>query len=349
MPAMYQPNTRKPEQDCFGRYPSDCPVSTGKRKEPKSDDLLWFDKINRHGGYCSSNFLIAYSHACGTRRNAYNMRQQMKELWRESNTPHGGRYLVRHHEQSRNVRNKFGNYLIYSLRDPAKRALQDGGNWADSSPDTSGSAQHDMERCFVTQSIELGCLREPNTYRFVHFDEVLKTFDIGAVFPVEFSYHVTGNKYDMQGTTYQHRGYLKPDAIFGIEYLEEKLTVIYLLEMDCRNETIRSKNMKDKSHTRSILQYRQFLGGKAWKKDNYFGCDKNISVMGLFVTKSDYHMRSVMERARELSKGGNGMNYLAYNVLNPNADPAYFTPPPVLYRLFDEPWERPSGKGFRLS
>lgn len=336
---MYKPRVIKnPRKDVVGRFDRYEPVSTGKRVNPQPDDEMWFKKIREHG-YLPSNMLSEFSKHIGRRKSPKSNQKRLLDLKRESNTPDGGRYLELHDDQRHKNKYDYGKFLTYHLNSNSLNRLKKIGLDHVKPPDPSGSARHDMQRAFMTATYELNCLREPEKYRFIQHWEVMERFNLKGKFPVSFSY-------DIDGHTFEHDGTLKPDAIFGIEYLEEKMTVYYLFEMDCMNERIFTRDMGVKSHTRSFLQYRKFLGGREYK--NFFG---NERVMGLLTTKSLVHMHSIMDYSRYLSADQKGVNYLAYNILNdnPDADPAFFIPPPVQYRFFDEPWERTSGKPFQLS
>ncbi len=360
---MQKPRTKHPYLDTLGRrYRHAKP--TGTRIFLQPDDILWFKKIQEHG-FLSSDEIIAFSSYLGTRRSKDKILRRLKKLCVETRMLLRGKeikgpLLDKHHKQDSDVLFVNGKFNVFHNRPAAKKLLKTIGIEG-FPPDASSSVQHDMYRSFVTAGIELCCLREPDKYRYISHCVVLRRLNLKGWFPIDFNYEIDSH-------TYKHSGILKPDAIPGIEYLQQQVTVYYCVEADCMNETITTKNMDaKKSHTKSILQYRKLLGGFKWvslKDENgaiqkekmrnwmeFFGGQKQVGLMKLTVTKTRVHSSGIQQQERYLSPGGHGMSYSAHTIFAPHStfDPYYFRPPGVMYHLFDEKWHRSIGKPFQLS
>jgi hypothetical protein len=98
--------------DSLSRRKRTHPTSTDKRVTPQERDLLWFQKIHRHGPL-SSSYLHAFSKHL--RRNEKRAKDRLTDLFNESRTPHGGAYLSRPSQQFRTLDSRY-NELVRSNR-----------------------------------------------------------------------------------------------------------------------------------------------------------------------------------------------------------------------------------------
>src|SRR5579872_1754276 len=98
------------------------PQSTIALIELSKRDVLWFERLHRHGPLTSAH-LLAYSRIV-LGYNDEQAKHRLGELFHEENTPHGGRYLVRPEEQE-HTRHFLNNKLVYDLSKYGYKALED--------------------------------------------------------------------------------------------------------------------------------------------------------------------------------------------------------------------------------
>lgn len=309
--------------------------STGKFIELRSADLVRFDAIQRHG--CLDSKLLhefTKTEAKNVRSSSY----RLGRLFHEDNTKYKGPYLERPPQQFGTV-NSYYHHSVYDLNKRSLAALGEAGMLREHRPAKSTSWVHDFLLASVTASAELGTLRNPEKYRFICEAEALARLGIELYFPVSYSYT------DIHGKPFAHKGHVKPDALFGIEYLETGTVRWFLVEVYRHTATGRASdsNAERKDHRRSLLQYRKFIFGKGYEQ--YFG---KGGVVLLHVTANDTNRRNIMKIAEEVSPlshtdedgkpVGKGFNFALFRSV-PDFD-YYFKPPGPMYELFDEPWER---------
>jgi hypothetical protein len=97
--------------DAIGRRHREQPYACGKRIAPTERDVLWFDKLHRHGPL-STPYLLAYSRL--VRRSDTRARDRLTDLFNEDETPHGGTYLSRPWQQFETLDARYHD-LVYDL------------------------------------------------------------------------------------------------------------------------------------------------------------------------------------------------------------------------------------------
>ena len=286
-------------------------------------DLLCFEKLHRHGPL-PTEYLLAYSANLGMAENR--ARDRLTQLYHEKDTPNGGRYLTRPvQQQNTPIRNQC---TVHDLREPAFEALQQYGKLQPYAPAHAHGMwwQHDFMLACFTSSIELACLQEPEKYRFIFHDEICAKADRRLSFEVKYD-----DSHDIKRTQN-----LKPDRVFGIQYLKSNITRYYLVEADRGTETINSTDTGRKRLLDNDLQYRQFIGELEYKKALKF--QGGIVLLNIFT--SETRMNNLMTQISPA-------NYMAFKSL-----PMFggvFKAPPILLHLFTEPWQRPGREPFYLN
>ena len=284
------------------------PVSTGRRVYPTARDLLWFEKLHRHGPLPSS-YLAAY--APGTAENT--IVKRLTHLSSEDNTPHGGRYLTRPAQQFATLDARC-QQLVYDVSPRAVTALREAGRYRGTAPRTSGRCwKHDHMVACVCASIELATLREPDRYGYIFHDEVVAR--LGRAF-----FHVDGIK-------------VTPDRWGGIRYLTRGGVILFALEADCATEPHHSR-AKRKTLARNVSRYEAWITQGQYKKD--LGTSGGIVVLN--VTVNEQRMRNMIAAAEGVLAGGKAP-YLLYARV-PGFGPVY-KPPRPLFQLFTRAYARP--------
>lgn len=308
---MYMERTH----DRLGRRYRSRPVSTGKLTKPSDRDVLLFDKIHRHGPL-STPYLVAYSQL--VRKSANRAKDRLTDLFNEDDTPHHGTYLDRPWQQFETLDAR-QNDLVYDLTPQSERVLKEEGLWSEYAPHPGGSWKHSYMTACITASIELATLQTDDV-RYIFQDEILARNDISLAFPVT-----------VQGVTKN----LIPDALFGLEYTKdgEPIYRFFLVEADRATEPGRAKTFDRKSYSRTILQYRQFVGRKQYKE----ALGLHAGLLVLNVTTSERRHRNLLDLTSELSES-DGNNYLLFQYAETFGQ--YFRPPAILHNLFTGGWER---------
>jgi hypothetical protein len=310
--------------DSMGRRYRASPVSTGKRIRPSDRDILLFDKLHRHGPL-STPYLVAYSQLL--RKSVTRAKDRLTDLFNEDDTPHNGTYLDRPWQQFETLDAR-QNDLVYSLTPQSERVLKEEDMWSDYAPHPGGSWKHAYMTSCITASIELATLETENI-RFIFQDEILAKNNTVFKFPVT-----------VKGVTKN----LIPDALFGLEYTygDKKYYRFFLVEADRATEPGKAQNFDRKSYTRTILQYREFVGKGQYKEA--LGLSAGLLVVN--VTTSERRHRNLLELTKELSESS-GNNYLLFQ-FSPEFG-RYFHPPHILHELFTNGWERAGRAPFFLN
>ena len=194
--------------DAIGRRSRERPSSTGKRVTPQERDLLWFQKIHQHGPL-SSTYLHAFSKHI--RCNGKRARDRLTDLFNEECTPHMGAYLERPFQQFNTYDARYQD-LVYDLTPSAIVALKENGMWHEYAPGHSGPWVHRYMVSCITASIELSTLTDP-TLEYIPQEAILERAETVLRYPVPFKNPATGMKETKD---------LIPDAIFGLEYKQER-------------------------------------------------------------------------------------------------------------------------------
>lgn len=235
--------------DSLGRRSRLRATPTGKRVSPTARDYLWFSKLAEHGPLPSS-FLIAF--AKNSHKSEKRAKERLTDLFNESNTPHGGPYLVRPPQQFRTIDSRY-NQLVYDLAPAALKALADIEGDAAPKPSRSGPWLHSFMVSCITASIQLGCL-ERDDLSYIPQSRILSRAGAEMRCPTRITDPATGYKYDKD---------LIPDAIFGLEYgthVGSKYR-FFAVEADRATEPATSTNFNRKSFDRHLRQYREYVEG----------------------------------------------------------------------------------------
>ncbi len=314
--------------DSIGRRKRERRQSTEKRVTPQERDLLWFKKIHQHGPL-SSAYLHAFSKHI--RRNEKRSRDRLTDLYNEDQTPHCGPYLARPFQQFQTYDARYQD-LVYDLAPAAEKALKENGMLSEYAPGHSGPWVHSYMISCITASIELATLADP-TLEYIPQEQILERADTTLRYPVPFENSVTGKTETKD---------LIPDAIFGLEYKQEKGSKyrFFIVEADRGTEPSRSSRFNRKSHLRNFLQYREYVGRGLYKDH----VKLTAGMMVLNITTTTGTMDSMINLVSEMSKRGN--SYLLFQTCENFG--RYFKPPKPIWELLNGEWHRANYSEFEL-
>ena len=312
------------KQDLLGRRSRDRRAPSGRQISLTERDLLWLEKLHRHGPL-SSTFLLAYCRS--THRSEGRAKDRLTQLFHEAGA-HGGAYLDRPWQQFATHGARYHD-LVYDMTDAGLRALKEAGRLREHVPAPGGPWVHRYMTAAVTASIELAALRTQHI-RYIFGDEILAR----AQTPLCFSVTSDGVASD-----------LIPDAIFGLEYALEgrKLYRFFVVEADRGTEptTASTSRNRRKSYERTIRQYREFVGKGQYKAPLRL----TAGMVVLNVTTSEARTQTLIDLTGKLSDGGKN-SYMLFAAL-PQLGRA-FKPVDVLEHLLYSPWQRAGLSGFRI-
>ena len=318
------------ERDAVLRRSRTRPTPTGKRVTPQERDLLWFANVHEHGPL-STSFLHGFSkHRWTSEKRA---KERLTDLFHENNTPHGGAYLTRPHQQFRTIDSRY-NELVYDLLPAAEAALKKHGLYQEYRAGHTGPWLHRYMVSCITASIELATLDNPNL-AYIPGSTILAQAKATLRFPTEIEEPDTGYTYTKD---------LIPDAVFGLEYKQgnQRSYRFFALEADRGTEPTTTANFNRKSHLRTLLQYRDYIGAGGYKE--HLNLTAPLLVLNVFSDAKK--CRKVQELAADLG-GGRGSNYLLFQTF-PDFGGA-FRPPRPNRALLTEPWERAGEEPFNIA
>lgn len=315
--------------DSLNRRRRDWRQSTGKRVTPQPRDLLWFQKLHEHGPL-SSVYLHAFSEQIA--RSEKRARDRLTDLFNENETPHGGAYLDRPWQQFRTFDARY-QPLVYDLAKPAEKALREAGKWSDRVNESAGPWQHRFMVAAITASIELATLKNPNL-NFIPQHTILERAGERLRHPVPFTNPKTGK---------QERSDLIPDALFGLEYIDgdRKSYRFFLVEADRATEPSRSSKFNRKSHLRTLLQYREYVGRGLYKEH----LKLTAGMLVLNVTSSEAAFARMIKLTQEITEKGS--SYQLFQAV-PELG-GYFKPPEILRKFLNAPWNRAGCDSIRIN
>jgi len=304
--------------DAIGRRKRTRPISTGKRVTPQERDLLWFQKIHRHGPL-SSTYLHEFSKHL--RCNEKRARDRLTDLYNEDQTPHGGPYLTRPFQQFQTYDARYQD-LVYDLTPAAEKALKENGMWSKHAQSATGPWKHSFMVSCITASIELATIADPKL-AYIPQEAILERANTTLRYPVPFTNPKTGKTETKD---------LIPDAIFGLEYKQPGSSKyrFFLVEADRGTEPTRSSKFNRKSHHRNFLQYREYVGRGLYKKH----LNLTAGIMVLNVTTSEQTMANMIGLVGEISPRGN--SYLLFQTCEQFG--GYFKPPKLMLELLIKEW-----------
>ena len=304
---------------------------TGKQIALQPRDLLWFEKLHRHGPL-SSTYLHAFSeNLC---RNPQRARNRLTDLYNENSNPHGGFYMDRPPQQFQTLDARYQD-LVYDITPCAEEALKEDGRFRKDAPKPTGPWVHRYMVSSIAAAIEIETLKDPSL-RFVFQDEILERAEVPLRFPVEYRNRAT-KKLD--------KAELVPDGIFGLEYRlsdGRKRYRFFAIEADRNTEPIRSSQFARKSYYRAVLQYREFVGRGVYKDI----LKMTVPLLVLNVTTNPTHLQSLVDLVAEVS-GGAGNTFMLFQ-----ATPSFgrvFKPPALLPHLLHGSWQRAGHGDFHIN
>ena len=186
----------------------------------------------------------------------------------------------------------------------------------------------------ITASIELSAQKHENiTYIPQH--EVLERAGTELRYPTRIQDPKTGKSYTKD---------LIPDALFGLAYSVKGKSYyrFFLLEADRSTEPATSSNFHRKSHLRSLLQYREYIGKGLYK--NHLGLTSSLMVLNVFTEEAK--LDRILKLTTELS-WPHGNSYMLHRTCEQFG--LIFKPPKVMPELLEGAWQRGGQSDFLIS
>lgn len=308
-------DSRLVSTDALGRRTRMIRQPRGRRIGLQPRDLLWFEKLHRHGPLPTS-YLYAFSEHLA--------KDRCRTLKRLADLYNEGGYLDRPKQQFQTIDARY-NQLVYELNERAERVLQREGRFSDHAAGPGGPWVHRLMVSCVTASLELAA-EARSDLRYIPQHAILDRAGVGLGTSVTYEHPVTGQT---------HNGDLIPDAICGLEYCDGKRPRrrFFLIEADRNTEPNRSGRFDRKSFRKSILQYREYIGRGLYKE--HLKLDDPVAV--LTVTTSTRHMQNLINLVAEIAPSGKN-SFLCFQAVPAFGSP--FKPPQPLPTLLTGPWER---------
>lgn len=301
-------------RDALDRRWRDTPQPTGKRVYLRGRRLIWAQMLHWHGPLPSS---ILHEFTKHLSADEVWTRKQLRDLFHEDNTPHGGAYFTRPQAQKGTEADE-RNQKVYDLLPAAERALKEAGLWSDLAPKRTSSWLHDFFSACNTASIHLACLREPEQYGYIPHHEIVA--------------RVGRQSFEVPG----FERHLRPDPFLGITYKGHG-TIIALTESDLATErhtlTEKARKAKRKTYEESMALHYQFVEKRQYRA--VFG--EKVEMMTLHFFNSEGDMAEAMELMGKAAPHGAKRQLFKYV---PGFKRYEFKPPYPLYSHFDEPWLR---------
>lgn len=314
--------------DVLERRRRDRRTPTGKKVSPQPRDLIWFQKLQTHGPL-SSVYLHAFTKHL--RRNEKRARDRLTDLFHEDRTPHRAAYLNRPWQQFDTFDARYQEN-VYELTPASEAALKEHGLWSDFAPSTSGTWKHRHMVACITASIELSTLERPDL-SYIPQQAILERAGSGLRTPVPYDNPITGEIETRD---------LIPDALFGLQYGagSDARFRFFVVEADRASEPSRSSKFNRKSHLRTLLQYRAYVGGGLYKE--HLGLSAGMMVLN--VTTSEATKARMIALTDELSAKGN--TYLCFRTAETFG--RYFKPPKPMPELLTGEWQRAGYPPFHI-
>ena len=253
------------------------------------------------------------------------------DLFNEDRSPHGGPYLIRPIQQFDTFDARY-NLAVYDLDRAAEAALKERGLWHSFPRTHTGAWKHNYMVAAITASIELATLHSPNI-NYIPQHAVLERAKTDLRFPVSIQIPRTRKKREVE---------LIPDALFGLEYIcnGTKTYRFFAVEADRGTEPTRASRFNRKSHLRSFLQYREYVGQKLYKE--HLGLKSGLMVLN--ITKDQVTHNRMMGMADELFEKGN--SYMLFACVDEFT--GYFKLIAPILGLLSSHWSRAGLSDFRI-
>lgn len=240
------------KKDTLGRRDRRLPVSTGKRVGLTDRDLLWLRRLRVHGPLPTS-FLLRL--AVGEGDSVKRARERLTDLFNEAETPHGGPYLTRPPQQFHTLDSRY-NQIVYDLAPAGRKALEALPD-CPPPPSLTGPWLHRFMTSTVVASVRLA-VEARSDVRFITEQTILAranaSIDATVALPDPRTRQV-------------RKVTLRPDALFGIEYLTQRGSRFrfFAVEADRSTEPLTSTNFNRKSAEKQFELYRAYIGEGAYK------------------------------------------------------------------------------------
>lgn len=272
------------------------PVSTGKRVTLQPRDWLWLQKLHQHGPLTSSMLHAFSKDLCRSEKRA---RDRLTDLFNEDQTPHGGPYLSRPLQQFQTIDARYKE-LVYDLAPAGERALKAQGLWQERAGGASGPWKHRHMVAAITASIELATLARDDV-AYIPQHAILNRAQTSLRYLVPFR-----NPKTCKTETRD----LIPDALFGIEHRQrsEISFRFFVVEADRGTEPTRASQFNRKSHLRTFLQYREYVGRRLYQKH----LDLTAGLIVLNVVAHERTMDAMLDLMDEIYP--RGCSYLAFRM-----------------------------------
>ncbi len=308
--------------DAIGRRTRTMRQPRGKRIGLRPRDLLWFRKLHEHGPLPTS-YLYAFS--------KHLAHDRVRTLKRLADLYNEGNHLDRPHQQFQTIDARY-NQLVYALNERGERIVKEAGDWSPYAGHRGGPWVHRLMVSCITASLELAASAHPNL-RFIPQHEILERAEAGLTVPVSYRNHLGK----------EEKRNLIPDALCGLEYQRgpKRRYRFFLIEADRNTEPNVSSRGNRKSFTRSVSQYREFIGNGRYKRH----LKLTTPMMVLTVTTNTRHMEHLIKTVKALSPSGQN-SFMCFQTITDFAAP--FKPPSPLTTLLSEPWQRAECEPFYL-
>jgi hypothetical protein len=184
----------------------------------------------------------------------------------------------------------------------------------------------------ITASIDLAC-RARDDVNFISGVAILERADAELGCPVTIAF--PSNPAPLTGE-------LKPDAFFGLEYVSEAGPKyrFFAVEADRATEPEVTTNSQRKSWVKSLLQYRAYVEGGAYRDH----LKLSSSMMVLNVTNGEARMANMMSLTKKHFPAGN--SYMLFQHWEEFG--GVFKPPVPRRALMGGTWERAGMESFSI-
>lgn len=320
--------SEQPSKDSLKRRKRLQPCSTGKKITLQERDWLWLRCLHEHGPLASS-FLLKFAHELG--KSKKRAQERLTDLFNEDNTVHKGCYLTRPSQQFHTLDSRY-NQLVYDLTPAGKKALKQAGLWHKGTQSNTGPWLHGFMVSSITASIELAT-KTLEDITYISQADILERIDRDLSHPVTIIDPTTKKKVTKV---------LKPDALFGLEYLtlRGKRYRFFVVEADRSTEPLTSRNFNRKSVLKNLLQYQAYIAEGAYKKH----LNLTSPLLVLNVSSDPARTEQILKLVENHSSGCNP--YMLFQSWEDFATP--FRPPAVNHGLLTKAWLRASLGSFTL-
>jgi Replication-relaxation len=294
--------------DTLGRRTRDKRQPTSTSTHHVTDrDLEWLSFLHRHGGRLPTSYLhesSKHTHKC-----RYRAQIRLRDLFNEM------KLIDRPFQQFETLDPRY-NELVHEVSPKGLAVLKDENLYSDYAPTMRGSFKHQVMLSCVSASFELNARQ----YGFVYTPQHVLLERLGKDHKIELAKDV-----------------FTPDEVFMLS--KDGKNLLIFLEIDRGTEPTESDNKRRKSWTRSVAQYREFIGHKQYK--SRFGVDCGALLM--VVTVSAAKQAGILDAVAKEFDGP--CNYILTHYL-PEFGRQFH--PPKLLDMLAVGWKRYQHPDFKL-